>query len=52
MTEVPMPAASAAGAARGPVGETRSVGLSILWMVLTLGIFAISRRRVYYAGER
>ena len=26
-------------AERGPVGETRSIGLSILWMVLTLGIY-------------
>ena len=27
--------------ARGPVGETRSIGLSILWMILTLGIYGI-----------
>ena len=27
--------------ARGPVGETRSIGLSILWFVLTLGIYGI-----------
>jgi Domain of unknown function (DUF4234) len=26
---------------RGPVGETRSIGLSILWYVLTLGIYGI-----------
>ena len=26
---------------RGPVGETRSVGLSILWFILTLGIYGI-----------
>jgi Domain of unknown function (DUF4234) len=26
--------------ARGPVGETRSVGLSILWFILTLGIYS------------
>jgi Domain of unknown function (DUF4234) len=25
--------------ARGPVGETRSIGLSILWFVLTLSIY-------------
>jgi hypothetical protein len=25
--------------ARGPVGNTRSIGLSILWAVLTLGIY-------------
>jgi hypothetical protein len=39
MTEIAgtTPAASA----RGPVGETRSVGLSILWMILTLGIYGI-----------
>lgn len=29
----------AAQAARGPVGNTRSIGLSILWAVLTLGIY-------------
>jgi amino acid transporter len=26
---------------RGPVGETRSVGLSILWFILTIGIYGI-----------
>jgi hypothetical protein len=26
---------------RGPVGNTRSIGLSILWAVLTIGIYAI-----------
>jgi hypothetical protein len=26
--------------ARGPVGETRSVGLSIVWFILTLGIYS------------
>ena len=26
---------------RGPVGNTRSIGLSILWAVLTLGIYTI-----------
>jgi hypothetical protein len=28
-------------AARGPVGETRSIGLCILWTILTLGIYTI-----------
>jgi hypothetical protein len=41
MTETPLPATSSAEAGRGPVGETRSIGLSILWMVLTLGIYGI-----------
>ena len=27
--------------ARGPVGNTRSIGLSILWAVLTIGIYPI-----------
>jgi Domain of unknown function (DUF4234) len=27
--------------ARGPVGETRSIGLSILWFILTLGIYSL-----------
>jgi hypothetical protein len=31
--------ATAAGAERGAVGETRSIGLSILWFVLTLSIY-------------
>jgi hypothetical protein len=26
--------------ARGPLGETRSIGLSILWFVLTFGIYS------------
>ena len=26
---------------RGPVGNTRSIGLSILWAILTLGIYTI-----------
>ena len=25
----------------GPIGETRSIGLSILWFILTLGIYGI-----------
>jgi len=29
----------AAATQRGPVGQTRSIGLSILWAVLTLGIY-------------
>jgi apolipoprotein N-acyltransferase len=33
--------AGTAGAARGPIGETRSVGLSILWFILTIGIYGI-----------
>jgi hypothetical protein len=28
-------------AARGPVGNTRSIGLSILWAILTLGIYTL-----------
>ena len=31
----------ASTSARGPVGETRSVGLSVLWLILTLGIYGI-----------
>ena len=31
----------AAQAQRGPVGNTRSIGLSILWAILTLGIYCI-----------
>src|SRR5213083_2757369 len=38
MTEI-AGTASSAGDARGPLGETRSVGLSILWFVLTLSIY-------------
>jgi len=41
MTETPVPATSSAETGRGPVGETRSIGLCILWMVLTLGIYGI-----------
>jgi hypothetical protein len=36
--DVPQPAAQAA---RGPVGNTRSIGLCILWAILTLGIYTI-----------
>lgn len=32
--------AGATTRARGPVGETRSIGLSILWFILTLGIYS------------
>src|SRR6266511_1264468 len=35
MTETP----GATAAARGPIGETRSIGLSILWFILTIGIY-------------
>ncbi|HEY7003326.1 MAG TPA: DUF4234 domain-containing protein [Gaiellaceae bacterium] len=41
MTEAPVPATSSAGSARGPVGETRSIGLSILWFILTLGFYSL-----------
>jgi Domain of unknown function (DUF4234) len=34
-------AAATTTAERGPVGNTRSIGLSILWAVLTLGIYTI-----------
>ena len=40
MTEIAGTTTPAAGA-RGPIGETRSIGLSILWMILTLGIYGI-----------
>jgi hypothetical protein len=30
-----------AGTARGPIGETRSIGLSILWFILTIGIYGL-----------
>jgi Domain of unknown function (DUF4234) len=33
--------ATASETTRGPVGETRSIGLSILWYILTLGIYGI-----------
>jgi hypothetical protein len=33
--------ASATTSARGPIGETRSIGLSILWFILTLGIYSV-----------
>jgi amino acid transporter len=38
-----MTSAGVAGATgvRGPIGETRSIGLSILWFVLTIGIYGI-----------
>jgi hypothetical protein len=38
MTEM---AGSASSASRGPVGETRSIGLSIVWFILTVGIYGI-----------
>jgi Domain of unknown function (DUF4234) len=40
MTETPVPTTGSAGTARGPVGETRSIGLSILWFILTIGIYS------------
>ena len=36
-----MSEAGTAQAARGPVGNTRSVPLSILWAILTLGIYTL-----------
>ena len=33
--------ATTSGTTRGPVGETRSIGLSILWYILTFGIYGI-----------
>ena len=33
--------ATQAPTARGPVGNTRSIGLSILWAILTLGIYTL-----------
>ena len=36
-----MAATSTTANARGPVGETRSIGLSILWFVLTLGFYSL-----------
>jgi amino acid transporter len=38
MTEI---AGTSTARARGPVGETRSIGLSILWFIITLGIYGI-----------
>lgn len=35
-----MSSVAATPSERGPVGNTRSIGLSILWAVLTLGIYA------------
>jgi hypothetical protein len=36
MTEI---AGTSTARARGPVGETRSIGLSILWFIITLGFY-------------
>ncbi len=41
MADTPAPSADATGANTGPVGETRSIGLSILWFIITLGIYGI-----------
>jgi hypothetical protein len=38
LTEVT--ATPATPGARGPIGETRSMGMSILWFVLTIGIYS------------
>jgi Domain of unknown function (DUF4234) len=38
LTEVT--ATPASSGARGPIGETRSMGMSILWFVLTIGIYS------------
>jgi hypothetical protein len=38
MTEI---AGTSTARARGPLGETRSVGLSIVWFILTLGIYSL-----------
>ena len=35
------PAPDSSGANAGPIGETRSIGLSILWFIITLGIYGI-----------
>jgi amino acid transporter len=42
-TAAPQPAAAplATGGSAGSFGETRSIGLSILWFVITLGIYGI-----------
>jgi hypothetical protein len=37
MTEI---VSTPAGGAKGQVGETRSIGLSILWFILTLGFYS------------
>ncbi len=40
MADTPAAPAQAGGNA-GPIGETRSIGLSILWFILTLGIYSL-----------
>jgi amino acid transporter len=40
MAETPAAPADT-GANTGPIGETRSIGLSILWFIITLGIYGI-----------
>jgi amino acid transporter len=37
----PAPAPVQGGGNMGPLGETRSVGLSILWFIITIGIYGI-----------
>src|SRR5262249_60347339 len=40
------PAATAPAQAEGPIGETRSIGLAIIWFVLTWGAYGI-----YWTGN-
>jgi hypothetical protein len=40
MAETP-PAPADTGANTGPIGETRSIGLSILWFIITFGIYGL-----------
>jgi amino acid transporter len=41
MASTPPAASPSADGNTGPLGETRSIGLSILWFILTLGIYGI-----------
>ena len=41
MSDMAPAAAAPAEGSTGPIGETRSVGLSILWFILTIGIYGI-----------
>src|SRR5262249_57079244 len=40
------PAATAPAQAEGPIGETRSIGLAIMWFILTWGAYGI-----YWTGN-
>jgi hypothetical protein len=40
MSVTEMTASPTTPGARGPIGETRSLGMSILWFVLTIGIYS------------